>query len=171
MKKILFILLTISTVILSYAFYSDKPQNGKGNKEIKWTNIEKGSKDIKSSNKKMIIDVYTDWCGWCKQMDKSTYGNAEVANYISNNFIAVKLNAESKSQMNYLGESYTEQQIAQGFGITGYPATIFIDENQKPITVVPGYIEGKQFMDILKYIKEDYYKTKSFEEYMQTAKN
>jgi thioredoxin-related protein len=132
MKKfnIFFTSVILVTVILSYAFYFNVNSDEKKSsaQEIKWGNFENGINEPKSAKKKMVVDVYTDWCGWCKKMDKATYSNSDVISYINKNFVAVRLNAESKTQMNYLGEKYTEQQLAQGFGITGYPSTIFFDE-------------------------------------------
>lgn len=162
MKRNIVLLLVVLTAITgAYAFYYPAPD------EVKWTNFDKGISASKSQSKKVIIDVYTDWCGWCKKMDASTYGSSDVAKYIKDNFIAIKLNAESSSKVNFMGQSYTEQQLAQGFGVTGFPSTIFFDEKQQPITVVPGYLDNKQFLNILKFINEGAYKSQTFEEYMK----
>ncbi|MGE5352060.1 MAG: thioredoxin family protein [Acidobacteriota bacterium] len=160
-RRIVLLCVLIIAILGSAAFYYPAPE------EVKWTNFDKGLEASKKENKKVLIDVYTDWCGWCKKMDASTYKNSEVAKYIADNFIAVKLNAESASKVNFMGENYTEQQLAQGFGVTGFPSTIFFDEKQQPITVVPGYLDDKQFLNILKFINEGAYKNQNFEEYMK----
>lgn len=160
-SKIALLFVLITALLGGAAFYYPGPE------EVKWNTFDKGLEASKQENKKVIIDVYTDWCGWCKKMDASTYKNSEVAKYLADNFIAVKLNAESASKVNFMGESYTEQQLAQGFGVTGFPSTIFFDEKQQPITVVPGYLDEKQFLNILKFINEGAYKTQKFEDYMK----
>ncbi|HEX2869251.1 MAG TPA: thioredoxin fold domain-containing protein [Ignavibacteriales bacterium] len=160
-RKIGILVVIIAALYSAVAFYHPAPE------EVKWTNFDKGLEASKSQNKKMVIDVYTDWCGWCKKMDAATYKNSEVAKYMHDNFIAVKLNAESPAKVGFMGQNYTEQQLAQGFGVTGYPSTIFFDEKQQPITVVPGYLDGKQFLNILKFINEGAYKTQKFEDYMK----
>lgn len=166
MKKGLTIaaVLTVAVITTVFAFKSSSasPGNGEG---VKWENITSGINSMKSGQKKMVMDVYTDWCGWCKKMDKATYSDASVVKYIGSNFVAVKLNAESPNTFEFKGQKYSEQQFAQALGVTGYPATVFFDEKGEPITVVPGYIEGKEFLKILKYFEEDAYKTKSFEEF------
>lgn len=144
-----------------YAFYNTSEG------DVKWTSFDNGLSASKTQNKKIVMDVYTDWCGWCKKMDASTYKDPEVARYIKDNFVAIKLNAESPSKVKFMGENYTEQQLAQGFGVTGFPSTIFFDEKQQPITVVPGYLDNKQFLSILKFINDGAYKKQSFEEYMK----
>jgi thioredoxin-related protein len=135
--------------------------------ELKWHSFDSAIALNKSNKKKIIIDVYTNWCGWCKKMDSSTYKDAEIINYLDKKYLAVKLNAESDSKLFYEGVNYTEQQFSGAIGITGYPATVFMDENCKIITIVPGYLQPKQFLSIAKYFGEDVYKTQSFDEYIK----
>lgn len=136
-------------------------------KDIKWEKFDKGMELSKGNNKKIIISVYTDWCSWCKKMEGETYKDSEVAKYINDNFIAIKMNAESSGKVTFQGKSYTERELTQGFGITGFPATIFFSEKQEPITVVPGYLGSSDFLNILKFVSEDAYKSKNFEDYLK----
>lgn len=124
----------------------------------------------KSSNKKVLISIYTDWCGWCKKMDRETYKDAEVNSLIENNYVFIKLNAESNEEITYQGNKYTKAQFVSAFGITGYPATLFLSSNGEPITVVPGYIEPAMFTKILTFISEDVYKKKTFDDYLKEVK-
>src|SRR5215510_179475 len=93
--------------------------------ELKWRAFNAGFDEAKKNNKKIILDVYTDWCGWCKRLDKDTYGNEKVMEYLNQEYVVIKLNAESDSKLTYKDKSYTEASIAQAFGITGYPTIIF----------------------------------------------
>jgi thioredoxin-related protein len=121
----------------------------------------------KSSNKKVLVSVYTDWCGWCKKMDRETYKNEDVVSEIEKNFVFIKLNAESSDELIYQGEKYTKAQFAAAFGITGYPATIFLNSNGEPITIVPGYIDAQMFTNILKFISGEVYLKKTFEKFLK----
>ena len=137
---------------------------------LKWLRFDTGLQEAKKSNKKVLIDVYTDWCGWCKKMDANTYNNAAVAEYLANNFSVVRLNAESPDKLTYKGERYTEQQLSYAFGINGYPSTIFLRSDGEPITVLPGYAEAADFRVILSYIAEDHYLSKKFTDYKNERK-
>lgn len=121
----------------------------------------------KSENKILIVDVYTDWCGWCKKMDKEAYSNKDVKDMIAESFIFVKLNAEGTDKIKYNGKTYTETELAAYFEVTGYPTTVFIEPDGKQIEFnydrskmknIPGYFKTDEFKKILQYFKDKKYK-------------
>lgn len=134
--------------------------------KIKWVSFDEGVKLSKESGKKMVVDVYTDWCTWCKKMDAEVYSSPQVQDAIAKHFVAVKLNAESANMLSFRGASLTETQFARSAGVTGYPSTLFMNENHEPITVVPGFIPAERFSVILTYVGEDHYKTTPFQNYI-----
>lgn len=138
--------------------------------KLQWLSFEKGIAEAKKSNKKMLVDVYTDWCSWCKRMDAETYSNAAVASYLQEKYVLVKLNAESKTKQSYDGKQYTEQELAGQFGVSGYPTTLFFKSDGTGITAVPGYADTTQFRTILSFIAEDHYLNTKFEDYAKTKK-
>ncbi len=87
MRKILFTLFTV--FLFSQLVAQEKTK-------IEWLSIQEAMALHKENPKKIMIDVYTDWCGWCKRMDATTFQDEKIAKYISENFYAVKLNAEMK---------------------------------------------------------------------------
>ena len=138
---------------------------------LKWRSFNAGIAEAKKSNKKILVDVYTDWCGWCKRMDKEVYSDPAVAKYLTDRFITVKLDAESNAILTYSNQSMTETDLAQGFGVSGYPTTIFLQSNGEAITLLPGYLPVEKFIDVLKFIGEDHYRTMKFDEYLTTQKD
>ena len=121
----------------------------------------------KSENKRVIIDVYTDWCGWCKKMDAEAYSNTEVKKIIEENFVVVKLDAEGSGKLKYNGKEYTEEQLSYYFEVFSFPTTIFLEPDGKVIDFkydnttmksVPGYFTTDDFKKILNYIKDGKYK-------------
>jgi thioredoxin-related protein len=132
----------------------------------KWMAFNDGIAEAKRTGRKVMIDVYTDWCGWCKKMDKDTYADGGIADYLNKKFVAIRLNAESENTLQYRGKPHTEQELAGAFGITGYPSIIFLNDDGEPITVYPGYADAAKFKIVLAYIAEDHYKTTTFQEYL-----
>jgi len=137
---------------------------------LTWMSFNDGLANAKKINKKALVDVYTDWCAWCKKMDKETYADAGVVEYLNRYFVVIKLDAESSSKLTYKGETYTEQELAGAFGITGYPSIIFLKGNGDPITTYPGYADAAKFQKVISFIAEDHYLTKKFEDYVRTVK-
>lgn len=101
--------------------------------EIKWyTSFEDGLMIAKKQNKPIMIDFYTTWCHWCKQLDKTTYMNQKVIE-LAKDFISIKVDCEENPQ------------IQSKFGITGFPTIIFINTAGKISNVVRGYREPDLF--------------------------
>ncbi len=141
----------------------------------------------KKSPKKIFIDAYTTWCGPCKMLDKNTFSNKDVVNYINKNYYAVKFNAEGNETINYLGKTFSNpnfeankrgrnssHQLSGYFGIRAYPTLLYLDEKANLITPIPGYKTPSQLELYLKLIASDSYKNiitkEDFEEYNSNFK-
>ncbi len=139
-----------------------------GEKTIVWSNIADGSALSASTNKVMLIDVYTDWCTWCKKMDKDTYHTPEISDYVNQKFVPIRLNAESQESRFFGGQNITDSVLALALGVQEYPTTIFVTPEGTPITSVPGYIPPADFKQMLRFIGEGAYKHMDFEQYQQS---
>lgn len=162
MKSIALIIVTTLLAVVPVS------HNLSSKKAVNWLSFEQASKLAESKPKKMLIDVYTDWCGWCKRMDKTTYEDAAVVDYIAKYYYPVKLNAESAKTITYNGKSMTEQMLAgQVFGVSGYPCTVYLDEKLKVLSPVPGYMDAANFNKVNKFFAENYHQKMSWEEFNQ----
>ena len=103
--------------------------------------LEKAKKD----NKLVIVDLYTDWCGWCKKLDKDTYSNADVESKLAKGFIAVKLNPEKTPRA---------AKLARQFGTTGFPHIVFVNADGKKVSEIGGYLPPKDFLKQLDKVTE-----------------
>ena len=118
--------------------------------EINWMTWEEMvvQRDKDSIKKKVYIDLYTDWCGWCKKMDAFTFQDSKVIEYINNQFYAVKLNAEDTNRtFDFMGKKYSEAEMAAAMRVQSYPNFVIIDPTLKNITQLPGYREPDQFLE------------------------
>ncbi len=103
---------------------------------IKWyTDFNEGQRLAKEQNKIIMLDLYTDWCGWCKELDKRTFVHSTVVRK-STSFIAIKIDAEE----NRVGATLVER-----YNISGYPAILFLDADGNLLSMVGGFVEGVQF--------------------------
>src|SRR5438552_2002702 len=98
-------------------------QAGEKQPEFTWRDWNSGLREAASANRPVLVDVYTDWCGWCKRMDRDVYAQPEVRDYLSQHFVLVRLNAESPAAARYEGHAYTLRTLASRFRVSGYPTT------------------------------------------------
>ena len=135
-------------------------------KAIQWLSWEEAVEKSQTEKRLILVDLYTDWCGWCKKMDKTTYSDEQIADYINKNFYAVKLNAEQRESITFKGQEFKfvpsgrngYHQLAAGLvdNQLSYPTTVFLNGDFERITVVPGFLQPVQMDQILKYFAEGY---------------
>src|SRR2546426_5753147 len=140
-----------------------------GEKKLPWMAFDAATEKAKKENKHMIVDVYTTWCGWCKVMDRQTYGNNEVATYLTENFVLAKVNGESSAELHYKGKTMTERQFARAVGVTGFPTTYFLKPDAEIIGGAPGFIGPDNFIIYAKYLSTNWYKQGSPQEYLKAT--
>lgn len=184
-KPIMFGVLAVglSVAVAAFAFPSripstdNKAPRGSAEAAIQWISWEEAIKASEKQPKKIFVDVYTDWCGWCKQMDRTTFSDPKVIETVNKNFYAVKFDAEGKNDIVYGDRTF--KFIASGSrgvhelayalldGRMGYPSYVYLNEKQERITISPGYKPTESFLKELAFITGEHYKTTSFDEYMK----
>lgn len=147
---------------------------------IEWLTIEEALEKAKKVPRPILMDVYTDWCGWCTRMDVYTFSNPTIADYISRNFYAVKFDSEKKESITFLGKEYPPHQgqgkgphslvVALSNGRLSYPTLMYLDAQGGLITVVPGYYTPRDLEPILHFIAEGAYRTTGWDEYQKGFK-
>jgi thioredoxin-related protein len=142
MRKSAFLLLALLT-LSSFATSA---------RAVDWKAWNAGLSSAASSSRPVIVDVYTDWCRWCRQMDRDVYARPDVQAYLDAHFVTVKLNAESSAPVSYQGRTLTARSLASSFDVSGYPTTIFLAANGEHLVNVPGYVEPGRFLLLLRYI-------------------
>ncbi len=120
-----------------------------------WRGWDAGLQEAARLKRPVLVDVYTDWCGWCKRMDRDVYARADVQDYLAKRFVVVKLNAESGARVRWEGREMTSRALASRLGVTGYPNTTFLDAGGRKLGAVPGYVPAARFLEMLRTVADD----------------
>lgn len=186
MKKIVYPAAAILALLITTAFVMNMPsekiksvdnQSIMIDDEINWLSWDEMITAQKKEKRKVIIDVYTDWCGWCKHMDKTTFKDASVATYVNKKLYAVKLDAESRSNFEFNGHTFKYiQQGRSGInelayslldGKLSYPSIVYLNENFERIIISPGYKDNNAMLKEVTYVGDEVYSTKTWEQYLK----
>lgn len=178
MKRIHYLVLFLFTIGISNSMAQS----------IKWMSFNEAIEAQKKNPKKIFIDVYAIWCGPCKMLEKNTFSNKKVAEYINTHFYAVKFNAEGNESITYKGKTFKNpgfvpdkkgrnatHEFTLAASVKGYPTMIFLDENADMIFPISGYYTPSELEPFLKLIGSDKYKSiktqKEFEDYQKNFKS
>ncbi|MEX0904613.1 MAG: thioredoxin fold domain-containing protein [Balneolaceae bacterium] len=127
--------------------------------------LKQALEEAASNDKKILVDVYAEWCPYCERMHTEVYPSNEVLEAISDHFVWVKINIESEETVNYLGNEMTEAEFAQALQNKNVPTTYFLNPEGSIIGTQPGFIPPDTFSDLLNFVGSDAYLGESFEEY------
>lgn len=135
-----------------------------------WRGWDRGLEEARASGRPVLVDVYTEWCGWCRRMKADVYSRAEVRDYIEDHFVVVALDAEASDAARYEGRAFTSRTLAARFGVSGYPTTIFLRPDGAHLVNVPGYLDPARFLQVLRYIGDGHMdRGVSFQEYAKAT--
>lgn len=176
MKKILFVAFIASVGMGAYSFVNPTPKvaDKDGIHWMSWSEMQEAQK---KEPRKVVVDVYTSWCGWCKRMEATTFTNPVIIKYVNDNFYAVKFDAETHDVIHFNGHDY--KYVSQGNsgynelaaqilnGQLSYPTSVYFDESLSELAADPGYKDAKTFEAILNFVASNSYKNSKFEDYQK----
>jgi thioredoxin-related protein len=154
---------------------------------VKWMTFEQAVEKSKTEKRKIFIDVYTDWCGYCKVMDKNTFTDAKVAEMLNEHFYPVKFNAEQKEDVVFNGHTfkfvasgrngYHELAAALLNNKLSYPNFVFLNDDYGIIPVIPGYTsvpgyrKPEELHLFLSFVSGDHWKNMQIAEFQKVYKS
>lgn len=168
MKKILFIVLGCLSLAGITGMKTPGPVKKPVEGSVNWLTFEQAIEKSKTEKRKFFIDVYTDWCGWCKVMDKNTFSDPQIAKMLNDKFYPVKFDAEQKGDITFNGTTfkyvesgrsgYHELAAALMNNQLSYPTVVFVNEDFTSISPLQGYRKPEEFHKFLMFFAEEHYK-------------
>lgn len=174
------------TILILFGLFSFRtaPQSlsatAQDNPTISWMTFEEAIEAVKIEKRKVLISVHTEWCGWCKHMDRTTFQDPNIIKFINQKFYAVKLDAEQKTDIStpekvYKFEKGTGKErgfhqlaVALTMGRLTLPSTVFLDENFRVLQPIPGYKDPKTFEMMMTYYGDDHFKSTPWTVYQKS---
>ena len=172
MKKLLFI-----------ALFALIGMSAIAQESIQWMSIEEAEARCIKEPKMIFIDVYTDWCGWCKRMDRDTFSNPVIAKYMNEHFYAVKLNAETSDTITFQGKQYVgyvredgrngSHRLARTLlnGRMSYPSYVIMNEEMQTLQVIGGYQKVQVFEPMIHFFGDGAYKVMNSNDFLKDFKS
>jgi len=186
MRTLLFLLALLPLSISAQT--PTKPATDAAPKLIKWVSPEEAQALAKKAPRPIFMDVYTQWCGPCKMLDRNTFSDPKLAEYVNKHFYAVKFDAESGTPVTWKGQKLENPEynaamtggrngthsltytIANVNGRIAYPTIVYLDSELNVLAPVQGYMTPQQMEPILTYFGEGHHKTQDYQAFMATFK-
>jgi len=150
---IIFFILFCSLLLMPVSCTSSENDNASSG--IRWYSYNEGISLGKDKKKKVFINFYADWCGYCKVMEKETFKDNSVVSYLNENFISIRVNSDN------------DKKTASSYNVSALPATWFLEESGEKLTNLPGYVPPDKMLLILKFINTESYKKMKYSEFIK----
>lgn len=180
MKNFIYLAAFALILSVSSSFTSSTDTTTVAEGDIEWLSWEEAVKRNETEPRKFFVDVYTEWCGWCKKMDASTFKDKDVIEMMDGDFYAVKFDAEQKEDIVFQGHTFKfakggrrgAHQLASALldGRLGFPSFVILDESFARIMLSPGFKEPAQLLTELSFAKDEQYKIVSWSTYKANPK-
>ncbi|TVQ70096.1 MAG: DUF255 domain-containing protein [Balneolaceae bacterium] len=165
----IFIPLLVAFSALSCSSDSGAAENQPAEQEHDfWVSLEEAQSQALDKGRYVLLDVYTEWCGFCRRMNRETYADKRVQEAIDQYFYPVRIDAESSHMVAFQGQSYSMQDLALAFGVQSFPTTIFLNPQGEPVALQPGFIEAERFHKMLSFVGSESYRTQTFQQYTES---
>ena len=135
-------------------------------KEIKWISMEDAQNASAHDGKKIMVEVYTEWCEFCKKLEEQVLPDSTVISNLNKYYHSVKLNGESDEIITFNGSTISKAEFAKNLGVRSYPTILFIDPAGELILQINGYMPVGDFQSMLVYIGEEAYNKTEFHEFV-----
>jgi thioredoxin-related protein len=170
--------ISIAAIVVLLELVGSTPTKAQVEERIRWVSLDAAMDYSKRQNKMILVFISTEWCGWCKLMEKKTFQQKSVIQYMNEHFVAVRLDGLYPKDIwfkgfrfRYIPEIQAHQLAYQLLdGKLKYPSMVLMNYKAEVITPIYGYLEGRELVRVLSYYAEGYYETTPWEEYRRTRR-
>jgi len=132
--RALLLLCLVAALAVAASCAREKGESQVGGNAVAWmTSLDAAMSAAREKDLPVMIDFYTDWCGWCKRLDADTYVDGQVVT-AARGFVSVKVDADA------------DRMAASRYGVTGFPTILFVDPSGNEIHRVVGYRPPQAFL-------------------------
>lgn len=133
--------------------------------EIRWSSIDGVWAPDASPERRVLVNVYTEWCEFCRKMDSDVYPDSAVRRVVAEHFMTVGLNADSDRIVRFKGQEFTERALARRLGVRSYPTMVFMEPDGTVILQTNGFMPTDDYVRMLTYIGSQAYTRVDFAEF------
>jgi len=170
----------LGLAVILFLSYSFANKSSEGVEKIQWLSFEEAVAKAEKKSKPIFIDVYTNWCGWCKVMDRKTFTDANIIKAVNKNFYAVKLNAETRDTINFKGKDfvfvnkgrsgYHELASVLMNKRMAYPTVVFLTDDMSKVYPHAGYQKVPVLTSLLAYYGGNYHNKMDYQTFQKSQK-
>lgn len=165
------IVIAFCFVVLKSVNYADETIE-KEEKALSWLPYEQALAKSKIENIPTLLYFYSDNCGWCRKFEEETLVNKEVRELLNKGYALAKINGNSNQTVMVEGKKFTESRIStEVYQVNAFPTIWFLNYDNERIANLPGFVPSDIFLPILIYIRDDFYKKYTFQEFLELKKN
>ncbi|MEZ5357949.1 MAG: thioredoxin fold domain-containing protein [Candidatus Zixiibacteriota bacterium] len=138
---------------------------------ITWIRYDEGMDLAAKKGKKVFLEFTTKWCGWCKKMHATTFKDSTIIRYLTDDFIAISIDAESHDSLNVGGFLTTERGVARDYGVSSYPTYWILEADGTRIAPIKGYKDKQTLGDMLEFVSLPNYQDLKFQDFLEEKYN
>ncbi|KPL03171.1 MAG: hypothetical protein AMJ90_03830 [candidate division Zixibacteria bacterium SM23_73_2] len=170
-RSLVLILPVVLIFFISFSLlWGDEPEKKGKDVDFIWHKYDQGLKKAEKEKKHLLVYFFTNYCGYCRKMEKNTFSDQKVKEVLNSDYVSVRVDGGSRNKIKFNGAQITERELASKYRVRGYPASWFLKPDGEKIAPLMGYTPPERFLVVLEYVKDGAYEKMTFSEYLEKKK-